>query len=440
MRIMKINKKYLFFPVVALGVITLIIVTKLRPSAEIKPPEDRSKMVNVQVLEPESIAPQVIGFGKIKPKFEWKAIAEVSGKVVYRHPELNKGNILLAGTEVLRIDPLDYELKLAQAEADLGSSQTQLAKVDLEEKNIRNTLKIEKNRSSLSKKELSRKINLQKKGLTSQSDLDQQNQSYLAQQKVVQDIQNQILLLPDERKVAAAMVKVNQAKLKEAQRSLEKTSIILPTDVRISEVDIEADQVVNLQQTMFIAHGIKTMEMEAQVSIHDMQTLAQSFRVFQSNEQGMPNIDSLPLQAIVQLSSGRFNAQWQAQVERISETVDPNQATVGVILEIEQDYKMLKPNSLPPLVNGMFVKALIEGEASLQWVIPESALHGDKIYLLNENSQLIILPVKIDFRRDNQVVISGDLNQGDLLILNDLLPAINGMQLRSVVPKKEPVE
>jgi multidrug efflux pump subunit AcrA (membrane-fusion protein) len=437
---MKINKKFLFFPVVALGVITLIVVTKLRPSAEVKPLEDRSKIVKTLSLEQQNIAPQVIGFGKIRPKFEWKAIAEVSGKVVYRHPELNKGNVLLAGTEVLRIDPLDYELKLAQAEADLSSSQTQLAKVDLEEKNIRNTLKIEKNRSSLSKKELSRKINLQKKGLTSQSDLDQQNQSYLAQQKVVQDIQNQILLLPDERKVAAAMVKVNQAKLEEAKRSLEKTSIILPTDVRISEVDIEADQVVNLQQTMFIAHGIKTMEMEAQISIHDMQTLTQSFRVFQPNEQGMPNIDSLPLHAIVQLSSGRFNAQWQAQVERISETVDPNQATVGVILEIQQDYKTLKPNSLPPLVNGMFVKALIEGEASPQWVIPESALHGDKIYLLNENSQLNILPVKIVFRRDNQVVISSDINQGDLLILNDLLPAINGMQLRSVVPKKELVE
>lgn len=437
---MKINKKFLFFPVVVAGVIILITVTKLRPSAEVKPLEDRSKIVKTISLEQQNLAPQVIGFGKIKPKFEWKAIAEVSGKVVYRHPELNKGNVLLAGTEVLRIDPLDYELKLAQAEADLGSSKTQLAKVDLEEKNIRNTLKIEKNRLALSKKELGRKINLQKKGLTSQSDLDQQNQSYLAQQKVVQDIQNQILLLPDERKVAAAMVKVNQAKLEEAQRSLEKTSIILPTDVRISEVDIEADQVVNLQQTMFIAHGIKTMEMEAQISIHDMQTLAQSFHVFQSNEQGMPNIDSLPLQAIVQLSSGRFNAQWQAQVERISETVDPNQATVGVILEIQQDYKMLKPSSLPPLVNGMFVKALIEGEASPQWVIPESALHGDKIYLLNQDNQLTILSVKIVFRRDNQVVISGGINKGDLLILNDLLPAINGMQLRSVIPKKESVE
>ncbi len=437
---MKINKKFLFFPVVAVGVLILITITKLRPSVEVKPLEDRSKIVKTISLEQQNIAPQVIGFGKIRPKFEWKAIAEVSGKVVYRHPDLNKGNILLAGTEVLRIDPLDYELKLAQAEADLGSSQTQLAKVDLEEKNIRNTLKIEKNRLTISKKELNRKVNLQKKGLTSQSDLDQQNQSYLAQQKVVQDIKNQILLLPDERKVAQAMVKVNQAKLKEAQRSLDKTSIILPTDVRISEVNIEADQVVNLQQEMFVVHGIKIMEMEAQVSIHDMQTLAQSFRVFQSNEQEMPNIDSLPLQAIVQLSSGRFNAQWKAQVERISETVDPNQATVGVILEIQQDYKMLKPTSVPPLVNGMFVKALIEGEASPQWVIPESALHGDKIYLLNQDNQLTILPIKIVFRRDNQVVISGGINEGDLLILNDLLPAINGMQLRSVVPKKELVE
>lgn len=437
---MKINKKFLFFPVVAVGVIILVTVTKLRPSAEVKPLEDRSKIVKTVALEQQNMAPQVIGFGKIRPKFEWKAIAEVTGKVVYRHPDLNKGNVLLAGTEVLRIDPLDYELKLAQAEADLGSSQTQLAKVDLEEKNIRNTLKIEKNRLTISKKELSRKVNLQKKGLTSQSDLDQQNQSYLAQQKVVQDIQNQILLLPDERKVAQAMVKVNQAKLEEAKRSLDKTTIVLPTDVRISEVDIEADQVVNLQQAMFVAHGIQTMEMEAQVSIHDMQTLAQSFSIFESSEQGMPNIDSLPLQATVQLSSGRFNAEWQAQVARISETVDPNQATVGVILEIQQDYKTLKPSSLPPLVNGMFVKAMIEGEASLEWVIPESALHGDKIYLLNPDNKLTILPVTIVYRRNNQVAISGDISSGELLILNDVLPAINGMQLRSVDNKmdKEP--
>ncbi len=200
--------------------------------------------------------------------------------------------------------------------------------------------------------------------------------------------------------------------------------------MRISEVDIEADQVVNLQQTMFIAHGIKTMEMEAQISIHDMQTLAQSVKAFEVSEQGMPNIDSLPLTANVELSSGRFDAKWEAKVARISETVDPNQATVGVILEIDQNYRALQPNSLPPLVNGMFVKARIEGDASEQWVIPESALHGDKIYLLGQDNKLIILPIEIVYRRNNQVVVAGDIKSHDRLILNDLLPAINGMQLR----------
>jgi multidrug efflux pump subunit AcrA (membrane-fusion protein) len=153
-------------------------------------------------------------------------------------------------------------------------------------------------------------------------------------------------------------------------------------------------------------------------------------KAFEVSEQGMPNIDSLPLTANVELSSGRFDAKWEAKVARISETVDPNQATIGVILEIDQNYRAFQPNSLPPLVNGMFVKARIEGEASAQWVIPESALHGDKIYLLGQDNKLTILPIEIVYRRNNQVVVTGDIKSNDRLILNDLLPAINGMQLR----------
>lgn len=96
------------------------------------------------MLEQQAIAPLAIGFGKVEPKVEWKAIAEVTGKIVYRHPELEKGKVIPAGTEVLKIDPLDYELKLTQAQADLKSSQTSLAKLNQEEQNLNQTLKIEK--------------------------------------------------------------------------------------------------------------------------------------------------------------------------------------------------------------------------------------------------------------------------------------------------------
>ncbi len=110
-----------------------------------------------------------------------------------------------------------------------------------------------------------------------------------------------------------------------------------------------------------------------------------------------------------------------------------------MILEIEQDYRALKPTSVPPLVNGMFVRALIEGQQNPSWVIPERALHGDKIYLMGEDNRLQIVTVEVLYRRDNQVVVEGALEQGQKLIINDLLPAINGMLLKEASEQSQTV-
>ncbi|EJE8554963.1 efflux RND transporter periplasmic adaptor subunit [Vibrio vulnificus] len=437
---MTLNKKWLFFPALAVGVLVLVLAVKLKPELPVKPADDRARLVETLPLELKAVAPLAIGFGKVAPKVEWKAIAEVSGKVIYRHPRLEKGQVLKAGTEILRIDPLDYQLKLVQAQADLKSSQTSLAKLNQEEQNLKSSLKIESNRLAIANKELERKQNLRKKGLNSQSDVDQQEQTTLSQRKLVLDIENQIALMPDEKRVADALIKVNNAKVDEAKRALEKTIITLPYDLRIAQVDIEQDQVVNQQQTMVTAHGIDVMEVEAQLSIHDMQTLAASLGEFARDESGIPQPDMTFIQAYIELSSGNLSASWPAKVARVSETVDANQATAGVILEIEQDYRELNPTSLPPLVNGMFVRAYIEGQANPNWVIPERALHGGKIYLMDEQNRLRIVPVTVLFRRDNQVVIDSELSHGQKLIVNDLLPAIEGMLLKEANSEANPEE
>ncbi|PMJ89716.1 efflux RND transporter periplasmic adaptor subunit [Vibrio sp. 10N.261.55.A7] len=434
---MTFNRKLLFFPAVMIGVLVLVLAVKMKPDLPVKPAQDRARLVETIPLSLEPVAPLAIGFGKVAPKVEWKAIAEVTGKVVYRHPRLQKGQVLPEGTEVLRIDPLDYELKLVQAQADLKSSQTSLAKLNLDEQNLKQTLAIEKNRLTIANTELQRKKDLRKKGLTSQSDVDQQQQSSLSQQKLMVDIQHQLTLMPDERQVAEAVVRVNQAKVQEAQRLLTKTSIVLPQDLRIADVAIEQNQVVNLQQEMIIAHGIDVMEVEAQLSIHDMQTLASSLGEFARDESGVPQVDMTFIQAKIELNSGSLSVVWPAKVARISETVDVNQATAGVILEITQDYKDLTPKSVPPLVNGMFVKASIEGQTNPSWMIPERALHGDRIYLKNSQDRLAIKTVEVLYRRDGNVVISGELVQGQRLIINDLLPAIEGMLLKEPGSEKQ---
>ncbi len=108
-----------------------------------------------------------------------------------------------------------------------------------------------------------------------------------------------------------------------------KPSSSLPYDLRIAQVDIEQNQVVNLQQTMVTGHGIDVMEVEAQLSIHDMQTLASSIGEFVRDESGIPQPDMNAIHAIIELNSGNLSASWSAKVARISETVDQAKPPLG---------------------------------------------------------------------------------------------------------------
>ncbi|MGF1725186.1 efflux RND transporter periplasmic adaptor subunit [Photobacterium nomapromontoriensis] len=433
------KRKWLILPAVLAGIVILVLAINLRPSPEIKPALERRRPVDVIALQQQLFAPQVVGFGRVAPKVEWQAIAEVSGKVVYRHPDLAKGRVMDAGSVLLKIDPLDYELRLAQAEADVSSTQAQLAKLAQQALNLKTTRQIEQRRLALSQKELARKQELRRKGLTSQSAVDLEQHTVLANQKALQDIENQLIVLPNERKVTLAQLEVNQSRVTEAKRALAKTVIALPMDARISNVEIEQDQVVNSQQLMVLAHGIETVEIDAQIALHDMQILASSLTQYTAHADGLPRADQLDLKASIALSSGRFTQQWPAKVARISDTVNASQATVGVILEVDQDYRQLTPESAPPLVNGMFVEARLSGQPNLHWVIPERALHGDKVYVVTADNSLAILPVTVLFRRDGQVAIAGELQHEQFLVVNDLLPAVSGMALRVVTRNGLPV-
>ena len=428
---MSLSRKLLFFPFLAAGIAILVIAVKSQKDLPVEPISERARIVDVMPLERTSIAPTVIGYGQLRPKTEWKAIAEVTGQVLYRHPDLEKGKIVEAGTQVLRIDPIDYELQLAQAEADLSKSKTSLKKLTLENTNLKQTIKIEESRLKLSENELSRIQNLVSRGLASQSDVDSQQQSYLSQQKLVQDMRNTLTLYPEEKSAAQAAVHVSQANVDQAKNLLAKTSITLPATMRISTVDIEKNQVVNMQQTMFIGHSIEAIEVEAQLSIHDLQTIASSAGAIAAvgNPQAIPNLDKM--NAVVTLSSGQLTADYPAKVARLSDTVDVNQATVGVILEIDQDLQANLSQGKPLLVNGMFVKASITGAQQELLMVPERALHGDRIYLMDDNGKLDIRPVTVLYRQEGQVIIEGDVMAGDMLVLNDLLPAVEGMALRA---------
>jgi len=422
------NRKRLLIPGVALGVFAIMLAVLLKPAPPVVSEHSNARLVDVMPLEMQSVAPKVKGFGRVSPKHIWQGVAQVSGKLTYRNSQLESGRLLPKGTLLLAIDPLEYQLKLAQAQANISATKAKLSRSTQEEVNLKISLAIEEQKLSLVDQEYQRKLTLKKRNLVSSSDVEAQKQALLVQRKLVQDLQSSLTLLPEDRLVTEAQLQVDIAQAQDAQRHLDNTQVILPFDARIAEVNIEKDQVVSTGEVMLAAHRLGKVEIKAELSLRDMSILMRSIgRVTTSDN--LPNIEKLELNADISLNTSGLSFDWPGKVTRVSETVDPTQATVGVYVEVDQGVKQLKLPLKPPLTNGMFVSTTIEGAASKQFVVTEKALHGDKIYLMTSDNSLSIVPVEVLFRRDEMVAIAGEIRQGDRLILNDLIPAVPGMAL-----------
>jgi hypothetical protein len=174
----------------------------------------------------------------------------------------------------------------------------------------------------------------------------------------VQEVSQQLALFETEKSVALAKINLSKASVAEANRTIAKTVIKAPRDIKIAQVVVEKDQVVNLNQVMLIGHAL---EVEAQIAIHDMHTLVSSLHLCSDCTMSPKLLNKIT--ASIELNSGEMRQTWPARVSRISETIDLNQATVGVILEITQDPSKIRPGR-PPLLNGMFITASLIGQPS----------------------------------------------------------------------------
>ncbi len=417
------SKRGLVFGLLA-GTLVLLLAVMLRPSAPTVQRATPAKLVQVVPLEKRAMAPQVQAFGRVAPKRRWQAVAELGGKVQDRHPELETGRLLKAGTRLLRIDPLEYQLRLAQAEADHHAAQAQLARLAQSAVNLEDTLVLEQLRLRLAEAELTRKQQLHQQGLTSQSELDNQQQSNLAQRKLVQELENQRRLLPDDRKVAEAQLRVAGAALAEAERRLAQTEIIMPFDGRIAAVEVEEGEVVSANTVMLEVHGIDEMEVEVAVAQHDLRLLLPSERAGES---------LAGLEARVTLDTAGETLSWTALPSRVRASADPSRATVGVVLEVAQPDAYLDGAMQLPLIDGLFVEASLVGDTRMLWSVPQRALRGEKIYLMDGDDRLKILPVRILFRQGEWAAIAprggATLVPGQRVVLNDLIPAPTGMAL-----------
>jgi RND family efflux transporter MFP subunit len=432
-----LKRKLLIFPPIVLGVAVLGYQFAFKEPPEQKPPAELVRHVRVIEAVETDIVPRAVGYGSVKPARVWDAVAQVSGRVEFVHAEFKKGAILKAGTEIVRISPIDYEIAIKQANANIRLGDAKLKELGVAEQNARNTLKIEQRSLEIKKQELARAKKLLLRGTAAQATVDQEQTDLLAQTLKVQNLMNTLDVLPLQRAAQEEQIAVYQTQLDTAELDLRRTSIKLPFDGRIAEANVEITQYVGVGTALGSLDGMQTAEVDAQIPQSRfsklIETMAEkSIRTGVTPETISLLTEQFGLHAIVRLRFDDRAVEWLGRVVRISDTVDPKTRTVGAIVAVDNAYARAVPGRRPPLVKGMFVEVELRIRPLLgKIVVPRSALHAGQLYIVDSNDRLEVRPARTSLVQGDLAVISSGLKPGENLVVSDLSPAIPGMALKT---------
>lgn len=420
-----------------LGIALMVIFILNRQPPERDTAAAVAPSMSVIEVQPLAFRVAVRGNGIARPAQTWQAIANVAGRVVYRHPQLDDGVLLPADTLLLRIDPSRYQLAEAEARGELASLAAEQAQLKMSVENTQRLLNLERERLQLAEQELSRFQRLASSGSVSRSRRDEEERATLAQRESVQALENELQLIPTREQRVQAEIERATTRLAQARQDIEDTRFVAPYDLRIGHVEAELHQYVSSGQRLFQADGIASAEIVAQIPVTMLRRLMQAATHIDAKLDALDLADRLDFSVIdaqVLLVAGD-DVRWPARVLRVARGLNPQTRAAQVVVEVDEPYRSASPPEQPVLQPDMYVQVQLSAQLpEPQLVVPATAVHQGEVYLLNEQQRLERRAVTVAFEQHDMAVISKGLLGGEVLVVDDLMPAIDGMR---VAPQRD---
>jgi len=152
---------------------------------------------------------------------------------------------------LFRIDPVDYELSIAQVQAELAG-------LDVSAANARSSLALQRRDFDLAKREMERIARLAESGTTLKSNVDSAERTMLVARVAMQSSENTLALIHAQRRLQAA-------KITQAPRVPSHTRVRALFNLHIAERATEVDQYVSVTQVLFKGDATDRVEVIAQI-------------------------------------------------------------------------------------------------------------------------------------------------------------------------------
>jgi RND family efflux transporter MFP subunit len=382
----KIIKTVLPFVIIGLAVVVTrnMIASHKAPARAAR--IERGALVETMLAAKTERRIKIISTGTVQPHQEVTIIPQVSGRVISQSGKLIGGGFFKKGETLFTIEPIDYELALEMAKANLAKMEYELSSVE-------------------SKARIA----------TAEWDRLKRGESPPA---------NSLVLYEPQLKDARANLASARAAVQQAEIELARTTVTAPFNGVIRSESIDEGQYVKAGTGVLVISGTDAAEVVVPVNLDDLPWL---------QIPGPGRTASSAAEIILKTGTRGFT--WSGAISRIMAEVDGQGRMARLVVAIKDPYLLEQDREpgQPALAIGSFVEISFSGKALPDiFVVPRQALRANNTVWVMDGDNLLSVRKVVTARLErDEVFISEGLATGDRVILTNLTGAANGMKLRA---------
>jgi len=108
-----------------------------------------------------------------------------------------------------------------------------------------------------------------------------------------------------------------------------------------------------------------------------------------------------------------------------------------VYVAVDDPYLKVEGGVRPPLLKNMYAEVELRGQPRKpEVVVPRSAVHSGVVYVADKDDRLDFRAVESHSPQAGFVAVSAGIDEGERVVLSDVVPAIKGMKLEPVVDEE----
>lgn len=352
-----------------------------KPVSRKSTPRQPVPVVKAIPLEKKSERIFVEAFGSVIPARSVSLQPEVEGKIIAVNPSLIPGGIVEKGELLVELDSIDYQLLATELKADVARAEYEL--------------ELERGQQVIARKEwqlLENNIEITEKGKS-------------------------LALREPHLRQAQMRLAAAKSKLTAAQLDIERCRITSPFHGLILSENVDIGQLVSRQSTMVELVDVDEFWVLVSLSPSHLQTLLKNG--------GIKKVET----EIIWDQSGSELVTRTGIVKRLQGELDEKGKMAKVLVTLP-DPLNLTGNKEGIILLGSFVTVRIDaGMLDNIYVIPREAVNDDNLWFVSGDSELVNVDFTVRWRREGELLISGDIPPNFRLVTSRIHSPLPGMRV-----------